>query len=170
MGRAALSVLEVVRTHAPKATIRLKYPNDIQVQEPNGWSKISGMLVEHEFIGSTCASTVVGIGVNVLLERGLDTITQPYTSLRAIGADADVATVRRSLRDAFVQRLEISAESILQQWEQELLRQQSTLRILDETGDWIPRSLLHDGRLTLTDATQQRQRVVSDGDSLQYLD
>lgn len=170
MGRAALSVLEVVRTHAPQATIRLKYPNDIHVKVRDEWCKISGMLVEHEFIGSTCASTVVGIGLNVLQEQGLDTIAQPYTSLFAIGASVDVPTVRRSMRDAFAYRLDSSAESIVLEWEHELLQQQTALRITGESGDWFPRSLLHDGRLTLTDATQQRQRVVSDGDSLQYLD
>jgi biotin-[acetyl-CoA-carboxylase] ligase BirA-like protein len=170
MGRAALAVVEALRLHAKHAEFRLKYPNDIQARTEQGWSKIAGILVEHEFMGSVCAASVVGIGVNVVQPPGQDTISQRYTSLHHHTDVADVAELRRTIRDSFVKWLEIDTPTVIQLWERELLNNQQTIQIVGETGNWTILRLQPDGRLLLNNATDTRQRVVSDGDSLQYLD
>lgn len=170
MGRAALAVVEALRLHANHAEFRLKYPNDIQARTEQGWSKIAGILVEHEFMGSVCTSSVVGIGVNVLQPLGLDTINQRYTSLHNHTSVADVTELRRTIRDSFVKWLDTDTPTVIQLWERELVNNQQSIQIIGEIGNWKIHKLQSDGRLLLNNATDTRQRVVSDGDSLQYLD
>jgi biotin-(acetyl-CoA carboxylase) ligase len=170
MGRAALTVLDVMAELTPQATVRLKYPNDVQVRDEQGWSKIAGILVENEFIGFVCQSTVVGIGLNVFEEQELDTISQRCTSLHRYGTIQDVETVRRSIRDRFSAWILAETPVVFERWETELVKHHSIVRIAGEDELWTVQHLLSDGKLSLTNANQTRQRVVSDGDSLQYLD
>ena len=98
MGRGALSVLHSLRAIAPSQKFKLKYPNDVQAWTDEGWAKIAGTLVEHEYRGDVCKSTVVGMGVNVGQRLFPDTIDQVCTSLFLLGEESPVSTFIEQLR------------------------------------------------------------------------
>jgi BirA family biotin operon repressor/biotin-[acetyl-CoA-carboxylase] ligase len=50
---------------ATGADIRLKWPNDLVVELPGGWRKLSGILTESVVESGRTSALVVGIGVNV---------------------------------------------------------------------------------------------------------
>jgi BirA family biotin operon repressor/biotin-[acetyl-CoA-carboxylase] ligase len=88
MWRGALAVVGALRKASSDVSFRIKYPNDIQANVDGQWSKISGILIEHEFHGSVCVNTVVGIGVNVDQTVFPENIGQLCTSLKCLGVSA----------------------------------------------------------------------------------
>ena len=57
----ALSLCEFVRTKINSDEVRIKWPNDIYINN----SKVAGVLIESCFSSSTLEQTVVGIGLNM---------------------------------------------------------------------------------------------------------
>lgn len=57
----ALAVAEAVRHTLPGRRVRIKWPNDIYVEN----DKIAGILIENAIIGSRLAHSIAGIGINV---------------------------------------------------------------------------------------------------------
>jgi BirA family transcriptional regulator, biotin operon repressor / biotin---[acetyl-CoA-carboxylase] ligase len=98
----ALSACRVIDSLGAPAT--LKWPNDIQV----GGRKIAGILAETVVRGSEFLGMVLGIGVNLNLDRAaLATIDQPATSLAVeLGWPVEVAHFRGALLDEFFARYE----------------------------------------------------------------
>jgi BirA family biotin operon repressor/biotin-[acetyl-CoA-carboxylase] ligase len=80
----------------------LKWPNDIQV----GGRKIAGILAETVVEGSAFLGLVLGIGVNLNLNREtLAMIDQPATALNLeLGTEVDVNAFRDLLLEAFFSR------------------------------------------------------------------
>jgi len=97
---AALAVSDIVRTHAPSADVRLKWPNDVRIAR----KKVSGILVETGGSGSDFW-VAAGIGINVFAVPA--NVGQPATSLLELGMQhgATVDNVFETLRDAFATRL-----------------------------------------------------------------
>jgi len=63
---AALAVQAFLLEILPKeADIALKYPNDVYVRFNNNIGKISGSLIEVEYMGNQLSSIITGIGINV---------------------------------------------------------------------------------------------------------
>ena len=56
----SLAVVDFVKNHVPKADVKIKWPNDVLVNE----KKIAGILVESTFQGGN-ANYICGIGLNV---------------------------------------------------------------------------------------------------------
>lgn len=170
MGRGAMAVLDVVRHLAPSMNVRLKYPNDIHVYESEQWCKLSGILVEHEFLGSTCTTTVVGIGINVEQINFPDTISQPCTSLRRMGCTVELNTVFEMLQHAMSSTLLLPSRELSSRWFTELSSSVTTFRIADHDGKWRMVNLERDGRLRVQETTTHIERIISDGDTLRYED
>ncbi len=170
MARGALSVLDTCRHVAPQTSFRLKYPNDVQAHTANGWAKIAGVLVEHEFLGQRCASTVIGVGLNVEQTVFPDTITQPCTSIHLLGVYADVGSVLARLTSAFTQMQAVPWMTVHQRWDEELRRNDPRFSIASEDGYWMISRLLHDGRLLVQQTETHSERTISDGDTLRYTD
>lgn len=101
---AALAVFDAIRRAAPKATLTLKWPNDVLA----GGGKIAGLLLE--LIGSAPSLVVLGVGVNIVsAPTGLD-----YPTARLI----DFASPPPLPRD-FVERLDETFDAWRQRWEKE---------------------------------------------------
>jgi len=66
-----------------EARIALKYPNDVYVQYRKLEGKISGSLIEVEYLGKDIKSIVVGIGINV----------------NSVGAELNLNTQTITIRD-----------------------------------------------------------------------
>lgn len=170
MGRGAIAVLDTLHELSPSTQLRLKYPNDVHVLERNVWCKIAGILIEHEFLGSTCTTTVIGIGINVEQIAFPDTIDQPCTSLCRIGSRVSVGQVLRVLQNAITSTLNLSSSELSSRWVEELAPSTTRFRIHGEEGLWRIRALGDDGRLHAEHILTRTERIISDGDTLRYED
>ena len=63
---ASLAMAEAAEAAAdlPNGTIRLKWPNDLVIDAPDGWLKLGGVLGETEGLGTADPRVVVGMGIN----------------------------------------------------------------------------------------------------------
>jgi biotin-[acetyl-CoA-carboxylase] ligase BirA-like protein len=169
MGRGALAVLAVLRTFLPTQRLRLKYPNDVQAFD-EGWKKISGILVEHEFLGSQCTSSIIGIGINVEQLVFSDTIAQPCTSMQRLGASCTVQMVVDLLRQHMSMLADQPWNKSFALWVEELAVLGRVVRLNDTQDEWIVQEILSDGRMIVRSITDTNERVVTDGDSIRYTD
>jgi biotin-[acetyl-CoA-carboxylase] ligase BirA-like protein len=170
MAIGAIAVLDIVRRIAPEIKTRLKYPNDVQVCVEEQWCKIAGILVEHEFLGSVCISTVIGVGINVEQTDFPDTINQPCTSFQKLGCATDVASVLEHLQHAMTTALLLTPTELSSRWIKELKPHTTRFRILGEKGVWYMSGLMRDGRLLVQHISTHTERIISDGDTLRYED
>ena len=170
MARGALASIAVLREFAPRETFRLKYPNDVQAMHSNTWSKIAGVLVEHDFQGQRCTSSITGIGINVGQKQFENTINQACTSLYLMGYNADLPRFVQHLKSTLTELGDISSDQIFQQWVAELGILGRRVRILDDPSSWNVVRVLEDGRLHVRSEVTQTDRTVSDGDTIRYED
>lgn len=170
MARGAIAVLETLRSIAPTLELRLKYPNDILVRDHQQWCKISGVLVEHEFLGSTCTNTVIGIGINVEQTLFPDTIAQPCTSLHRVGCTVSSEVMFASLQHAMTSALMLPSTELSSRWLAELKPTTTRFRIHETDGNWKIIGIESDGRLRVQETSTHIERIISDGDTLRYED
>ena len=170
MARGTLAVMNVIGAYLPSGTFRCKYPNDVQAQERGNWCKLAGTLVEHEFLGPTCTTTVIGIGVNVLQHTFPDTITQPCTSLTRLNIPLQPNDVVAGLIDSMQRLTDMPAEAIHRIWSSALGIGRVTLSLVGEGGSWRASEIRNDGRLKIINTTDATTRIIDDGDSIRYLD
>lgn len=170
MARGTLAVMDVVGAYLKSGTYRCKYPNDVQVYDNGTWCKLAGTLVEHEFLGSQCTTTVIGIGVNVLQRTFSDTITQPCTSLTRLGVSLQPSDVIAGLIDSMQRLMDMPLESIHRIWSSASGIGRIKLNVLGEGGEWIASEIRPDGRLKITNTIDATTRIIDDGDSIRYID
>ena len=86
-------------------TIRLKWPNDLVIEAPDGLRKLAGVLGETDGLGSPDPRVVIGLGINT--DWAADTfppdLAASITSLREVAANA---IDDDELLETFVRRLE----------------------------------------------------------------
>jgi BirA family biotin operon repressor/biotin-[acetyl-CoA-carboxylase] ligase len=170
MARGALASLRALREVAPKHRFRLKYPNDVQVFHDGHWCKISGVLVEHEYHGSRCTNTIVGIGVNVE-QREFPDVDQPRASLRSVGESVYVSDVLPKLRDALTIYSARTWQDVHHEWMHELDMVGRLVRLTSGPELYEVVRLLDDGRLVVRTCDHPHtERIISDGDSVRYDD
>jgi BirA family biotin operon repressor/biotin-[acetyl-CoA-carboxylase] ligase len=99
-------------TGLPDGTIRLKWPNDLVLDAPDGVRKLAGVLGETDGLGTDDARAVIGLGINsgwtadaFPLEL-VDSMTSLHEASggRLIGDD--------TLLGAFVERLEVRVDDL----------------------------------------------------------
>jgi BirA family biotin operon repressor/biotin-[acetyl-CoA-carboxylase] ligase len=81
---AGLAVRDAVAKAAPRADVRIKWPNDVLV----GGKKIAGVLVEAVTVGSKVEAVIVGIGLNVHTRSFPDSIVDRATSVALVAESA----------------------------------------------------------------------------------
>jgi len=170
MARGALATLSTLRMVAPRIALRLKYPNDIQAHNGTGWAKISGVLIEHEFHGSRCTGTVVGIGVNVEQEVFGETIGQPSTSLVLLGVQVQLTSLLHGIKQEFQKIISEAWPDVHQAWVRELDVVGKHVSVVGVDGKWTVQRILSDGRLVVREDVTLQERIISDGDSVRYED
>jgi BirA family biotin operon repressor/biotin-[acetyl-CoA-carboxylase] ligase len=86
-------------------TIRLKWPNDLVVEDRDGIRKLAGVLGESDGLGTNDPRAVIGIGVNGDWPRAAfpPTFAESMTSLREVAARP---IDHQALLEAFLGRLE----------------------------------------------------------------
>ena len=166
----AIAVVETLREVTPNHHYRIKYPNDIQIKTPSGWAKISGILTEHEFEGSRCSTTTIGIGINVRQMVFPDTISQPCTSLLAQNVDVSVRNVLEVLHRHMTLYAGLEHDILVGRWRSELNIQGAVLSVAGDEHTWLVCSIEEDGRLVVENTVTHEQRVIDNGDTIRYID
>lgn len=168
----ALGCLVAQRTlmdTAPSKKFALKYPNDVMLHNTGGsWVKICGVLVEHEFSGTQCISTVVGIGINVRQEQFPLHLHGKATSLLLEGIDIEVEDMTRALLQSWLPFANKGAKGIIEQWRRELHIEGKAIEIIGDNANWQAIQLLDDGRLRTRNTTTHAERIIDNGDSIRY--
>ncbi|MBU3679158.1 MAG: biotin--[acetyl-CoA-carboxylase] ligase [Candidatus Kapabacteria bacterium] len=170
MARGTLAVLNVIGDFLPHGTYRCKYPNDVHVREGDTWCKLAGTLVEHEFVGSQCTSTVIGIGVNILQQTFPDTITQSCTSMLRLGIALQPNAVVDSLISSMQQLNAMPAATIFRIWSSAIGIGRTRVSLVDEGGEWLAAGLESDGRMRIINTFDETTRIINDGDRIRYID
>lgn len=71
----SLGVYELIKTNFPGRSIKIKWPNDIYVEE----KKIAGILINHTISGNTIDYSIIGIGLNVNQESFTPALPNPVS-------------------------------------------------------------------------------------------
>ncbi len=163
-----LAVLELLEAIAPNISFRLKYPNDVYAKTPNGWKKISGVLVEHSFSGDRCESSVIGIGINVNqrefpIAEGINP-----TSLSLLGIETEPERLIEPLSGNIKKYLELSPSQIFEKWSNKLNIISKIVTVSNKDGLWQASKLYPTGQLELLSLDTGNYIFVDNSDSIRY--
>ena len=104
-GLAAAEAIEAVAG----VPARLKWPNDVLLEQDGEWRKAGGLLLDAALEGDRLATAILGIGLNVNVPAGaLLPFATPATSLLAAGGQP---VARRALLAELLARLEAHYEA-----------------------------------------------------------
>lgn len=164
-----LATLELLKTVTKKDMFILKYPNDVyaSVQERVN-RKISGILIEHTFLGDKCTNTVIGIGINVNQTIFTNQIMEIATSLKLLGFEFEIQDLVDKLIEILKNYISMDDDELFELWKKELNIEGKDIIILSEANKWKVQSLERDGRLLLQDMESDNTRKIDDGQSIRY--
>lgn len=167
--QGCLAVQTTLAAIAPHKRFALKYPNDVLMQtEDRTWKKVCGVLVEHEFSGARCLTSIVGIGVNVRQRNFPPALRERATSLLNEGVNVAVDTVTEGILREWSLLSQRAPADILEEWKRELRIEGKILEIVGEGAGWQSVSLMSDGRLRARHTTTGVERLIDNGDSVRY--
>ena len=167
---SCLAVLNLLRSSAPDHKFCLKYPNDIYARiednnEYDNYKKISGVLVEHNYIGIKPDSTVIGIGINVNQKDFDKDISESTTSLSLLGYNFDINNISLTLEKLLLKNFNINEQEIFKSWKSELNIIGKKARINDnQEGEVI--ELNADGSLSVL--VNNKTVRIDNGDKIRY--
>lgn len=161
----ALAAADALRAVAPSNIFCIKYPNDVMASGDNGTArKISGILVEHDYIGTITQTTIIGIGINVEQTEFPDEMAQSAISLAMLGCKVGVSDIFDVLYASLSSRL--NDENIMRNWRRELRIEGKRLTLRDGKESYTVQQILDDGSL-LVDAGHEN-KIIYTGDSFRY--
>jgi BirA family biotin operon repressor/biotin-[acetyl-CoA-carboxylase] ligase len=163
----ALSVKYALSKYCPNKTFKIKYPNDIYVQDGK-FKKISGILVEHGFAGSFCSYSIVGIGVNVNEQIFHPDIIDNVTSLLKIDCQSDINKFQEIVLNEFSKIINLETQEIFTLWVDELDIIGKSIEVLNDNFTYIANKVLIDGRLELINTLNNEKKIIDNGDSIRY--
>jgi BirA family biotin operon repressor/biotin-[acetyl-CoA-carboxylase] ligase len=107
----ALAILKTAQFICPSANVKIKWPNDILIED----KKLAGILIESSIIGSHIGSIIVGVGMNVN-QRNFDLVGRPPASLaNELGSDIPVESVLQTVCKCLeVEYLKLKAGKLIQ--------------------------------------------------------
>ena len=82
----SVTLRDFLQTQMPNTTIKIKWPNDIYVEN----KKIAGILIEHIITGTSIAHSIIGIGVNVNQTNFHPSLPRPASLKNETGRHHDV--------------------------------------------------------------------------------
>ncbi len=164
----ALAVISVLEKTAPGAVFKLKYPNDVYAKIDNKFKKISGILVEHSFVGDKCFNTIIGVGINVLQKRFSPELAQTAVSLKQLGVDAVIDRIYNFLIEQIFELEQELKGNILNRWIEKLNIIGKKITVKGKEGDWIAKKVMEDCRLLLENPKSVEKIIIDNGDSVIY--
>jgi biotin-[acetyl-CoA-carboxylase] ligase BirA-like protein len=150
----------------PSAQIRIKYPNDVYIKHGEITGKVSGSLIETEYLGNSLHSIITGIGINVNSPTNeLPNLNPSISILDILGHEIDLQKHRKEFIDIYKAIL-YDKEDKLILWKNQLNIIQKTINILKDNQDYIVIDVLEDGRLHCKSG--DLERYIHSGDSIVY--
>ena len=148
---------------------RLKYPNDVMVQNSEGkFCKISGVLAEHSFQGEFCVDTIIGIGININQTQFENVTMNTPSSLKLLGENCETEAVIHKMIEIFQKLYSMDLDQLFIEWQQELNFINKTAIIVGKPGEWKITQLFPDGRVELEDLQSNKKTIIDNGDSIRY--
>lgn len=110
-----VAIADVLAAHG--AAVRLKWPNDLHVDGPDGLAKVGGILVEARQQGAL-ARVVAGVGLNLAPSGALtaERVGQPAGALFAADGAPPRERLERALADAIADAIEGFPRGGLRPW------------------------------------------------------
>lgn len=165
----ALSVLNTLQNLCCSVQFRLKYPNDVYAKLGNGdYKKISGILVEHQFLGEFCISTVLGIGINVKQTLFPSEIKNNATSLKLLGCEHEVEQVIDKLIESIEANLSLLPFEIYEQWIKELNILGKEITLINTGQRCIVKNFDEIGQIAAKEITSNQIIIIGNGDTIRY--
>ena len=149
--------------------IRIKYPNDIYIRQNMSWKKISGILIQTEYIGSHLESVIIGIGLNVFQQEFDETIKDKAISLSQILDDDDhvvIQSLQSSILSNLFEYLECDEQDIYKLWCNALNIIGKEITIVNTGESAIVESIGNNG--TLHVIQDNKKLYIDNGDSIYY--
>jgi BirA family biotin operon repressor/biotin-[acetyl-CoA-carboxylase] ligase len=148
--------------------IRIKYPNDIYIRQNMSWKKISGILIQTEFIGSQLESVIIGIGLNVFQQEFDESIKDKAISLSQILDDDNVViqSLQSSILSNLFGYLECDEQYIYTLWCDALNIIGKEITIVHSGESAIVESIANNG--TLHVIKDNKKLYIDNGDSIYY--
>ncbi|MBL7998230.1 MAG: biotin--[acetyl-CoA-carboxylase] ligase [Candidatus Kapabacteria bacterium] len=169
---AALAIHRVVERFAanPHRDIRIKYPNDILVCHEGTWRKVSGILCEQVFSGSSLSYCIIGIGVNVLRQEFPPTsgAYQPVSIEEWCGTSQNTRQLSDDLVLLLLEMLSANPADVFAQWSKRLALANKTFTLNNDNGTWLFSSLDTSGILHVRRDGTDTPVAVYDSDSVRY--
>lgn len=168
-GLGCLGVKQTLESIAATTTFCLKYPNDVYAKCSDGiFRKISGVLIEHLFLGDLCEGSIIGIGINVNQSKFSAELCQRATSLKDIGINTNVDYVVELLEKNLIELLKLPKEKVFQSWKDELDIYNKAIEIIGKEGIWKAEGFDKIGRLITVNQIIGTKMILDNGDSIRY--
>jgi len=132
--------------------IRLKWPNDIYWKD----CKLGGILIENTWKGSTIASSIVGIGLNINQTEFLSDAPNPVSLYQITGKQFDIGEVLISVVESVLCRYQQhNYHAIRKNYLRKLYRNEGVWQFSDASGLFEARinAVMPDGCLQLCDTS-----------------
>lgn len=162
-----LAVIDSLEAITKSKIFKLKYPNDVFAFQENKFKKISGVLIEHSFIGNSCKSTIIGIGINVNQSNFSDEVKEIATSLKLLGFEVKTENLYNLLIEKINFYLKIDADKLYDLWKERLNIENKIINLSGSDSEWIATDFMTDGRIKLVNELNQ-ERIIDDGDTIRY--
>lgn len=168
-GLGSLAVLDTLKELFPKQNFRLKYPNDVYALAFDGnFRKISGILVEHLFIGEVCQSSIIGIGINVKQTNFPDFQYNQAISLQLLGESIEIEDLVDALTNKIINLLNIEPKKVVASWQAVLNLIGKRIKLIGKIGDFHVKGFDSFGRLVILDNQTKEEFVVENINSIRY--
>ena len=147
--------------------IALKYPNDVHINHDERSGKISGSLIEVEYIGKDIRSIIVGIGINInSTSFSLNSQSQTMTVSDVLMKKIDLEKMYELFTQYFLSCLGQSSEDIFTRWVRELQIIGRSIYHVQSGKYFTVQSINNDGFIVCTNANEQI--TLFSGDSFRY--
>ncbi|MFZ9759873.1 MAG: biotin--[acetyl-CoA-carboxylase] ligase [Candidatus Kapaibacteriota bacterium] len=147
--------------------IALKYPNDVYIEFLEKSGKISGSLIEVEYIGKDIRSIIVGIGINInSTSFSLSSHSHTMTVSDVLMKKIDLEKMYVLFTQHFLSCLGQSSEDIFSRWARELQIIGKSIYHVQSGKYFTVQSINDDGFIVCTDGTEQI--TLFSGDSFRY--
>ncbi len=161
-----LAVEETLSHYLESSSIKIKYPNDVYVSDGEKFRKISGVLSEHNYSGSVCEESILGIGINVNQMEFGSVLEEKATSLKKLGIISDIEQVLEQLKISITKFLDLDENTIFETWKSKVNLVGRTIEVVETHSQYKVDSIRPDGSLMASN--QNGSITINNGDSIIY--
>lgn len=161
-----LAVEKTLSDYIDSSAIKIKYPNDVYVTNGEKYRKISGVLSEHNYSGSICVESILGIGINVNQMEFGNVLEEKATSLKKLGIKSDIEQVLEKLKISVIHFLKLDESLIFETWKNKIDLIGKTINVVDTHSQYKVDSINQDGSLVASN--QNGSVTINNGDSIIY--